>query len=113
MDHEFRTELVLRCVEAIPPGQVATYGDVAAIVGCGPRIVGTLMAQVGGGVCWWRVVNRAGRLPSRLLDDARVHWAAEGTALRGDAPLPDMARARVDVARLDANWRTATAELTQ
>jgi alkylated DNA nucleotide flippase Atl1 len=58
MDDDY-AELVLSVVEQIPPGQVATYGDIAEIVGRGgPRQVGHVMALLGGGVPWWRVVRR-------------------------------------------------------
>jgi methylated-DNA-protein-cysteine methyltransferase-like protein len=48
----------------IPPGRVATYGQIAAIEGrCTPRMVGYAMAAVpaGSGVPWHRVINSAGR----------------------------------------------------
>ena len=44
---------ILDLVEAIPPGRVMTYGDVAGVVGRGgPRQVGTAMARWGGAVPW-------------------------------------------------------------
>ena len=67
MDDDY-AELVLSVVERIPPGQVATYGDIAEIVGRGgPRQVGHVMALWGGGVPWWRVVRADGR-PARSLE---------------------------------------------
>lgn len=42
-------EAVLRVVEAIPPGRVATYGMIARAVGTGPRVVGRIMHDWGGG----------------------------------------------------------------
>ena len=51
-------ELVLSTVEQIPPGQVASYGDIAELVGVGgPRLVGRVMSLHGSGVPWWRVVR--------------------------------------------------------
>lgn len=44
MDEE-RVEQVLQVVEQIPPGRVATYGDIAAVVGESPRWVGRVMAE--------------------------------------------------------------------
>ena len=35
-------EVVLRVVEEIPEGRVATYGMIARAVGTGPRVVGGL-----------------------------------------------------------------------
>ena len=44
MDEDY-AELVLSVVEQIPPGRVATYGDIAEMVGRGgPRQVGHVMA---------------------------------------------------------------------
>src|SRR5699024_12243572 len=42
-------ERVLRVVEAIPPGQVAAYGEIGAIVGVGPRLVGRILRTWGAG----------------------------------------------------------------
>ena len=36
-------EAVLRVVEEIPEGRVATYGMIARAVGTGPRVVGRIM----------------------------------------------------------------------
>lgn len=78
MDPELRTELVLRVVETIPAGRVASYGTVAEVVGAGPRQVAAVMASWGGAVPWWRVTRVDGTLPPRLLPEARSHWEAEG-----------------------------------
>ena len=95
MDDEY-AELVLSVVERIPPGQVATYGDIAEIVGRGgPRQVGHVMAQWGGGVPWWRVVRADGR-PARNLEVSGLRLLkADKTPLKGDRV--DMARARFRV----------------
>ena len=75
MDEDY-AELVLSAVEQIPPGRVATYEDIAEIVGRGgPRQVGHVMAQFGGGVPWWRVVRADGR-PARSLEAAGIEVAA-------------------------------------
>lgn len=57
---ETLTELVLRAVELVPPGRLVSYGDVAALLGTGPRQVGAVMAREGHGVQWWRVTNASG-----------------------------------------------------
>jgi alkylated DNA nucleotide flippase Atl1 len=92
MDDDY-AELVLSVVEQIPPGQVATYGDIAEIVGRGgPRQVGQVMALLGGGVPWWRVVRADGR-PARGLEESGLRLLkADQTPLRGDRV--DMERAR-------------------
>lgn len=51
-------------VAAIPPGSVASYGEVAARAGMprGARLVGRALAQCPAAVPWHRVVNAAGRI---------------------------------------------------
>jgi len=92
MDEDY-AELVLSAVEQIPPGLVATYKDIADIVGRGgPRQVGHVMAQFGGGVPWWRVVRADGR-PARSLEERGLRLLrADQTPIKGDRV--DMARAR-------------------
>jgi alkylated DNA nucleotide flippase Atl1 len=92
MDEDY-AELVLSAVEQIPPGRVATYKDIAEIVGRGgPRQVGHVMAKFGGGVPWWRVVRADGR-PARSLEQRGLTLLrADQTPIKGDRV--DMARAR-------------------
>ena len=92
MDEDY-AELVLSAVEHIPPGRVATYKDIAEIVGRGgPRQVGNVMAKFGGGVPWWRVVRADGR-PARSLEERGLKLLrADQTPIKGDRV--DMARAR-------------------
>jgi alkylated DNA nucleotide flippase Atl1 len=74
---------VLDVVEAIPPGQVMSYGDVAEYLGeAGPRQVGRVMALWGGGVPWWRVVHADGSLLAGHERAAVARYRAEGTPLR-------------------------------
>ena len=76
-------ERVLTAVEAIPPGQVCAYSDIAELLGQGgPRQVGRVMAQYGGAVAWWRVVRADGSLPPSHDVDARPYYLEEGTPLR-------------------------------
>jgi len=83
-DAEAYVEAVLRVVEQIPPGRVASYGDVALAVGRGgPRQVGQVMSRYGGTVSWWRVVRGDGRPVRGLEDEALRRLRAEGTPLRG------------------------------
>ena len=75
-------EAVLAVVDDIPRGCVATYGDVAAILGSrGARAVGQVMARYGSDVPWWRVVRAGGRPPAGHAASARPHNEAEGTPL--------------------------------
>jgi alkylated DNA nucleotide flippase Atl1 len=93
------SELVLTVVEQIPPGQVATYGDIAEIVGRGgPRQVGNVMARFGRGVPWWRVVRADGR-PARSLEERGLRLLkADKTPLKGDRVDLAQARFRIDEA---------------
>lgn len=60
---EFQTA-VLRVVRLIPPGRVASYGQVAAYIGTprAARQVGWVMRSLEGtpDFPWWRVLNNAG-----------------------------------------------------
>ena len=97
MDEEY-TELVLSLVEHIPPAQVATYGDIAEMVGRGgPRQVGHVMAKFGDGVPWWRVVRADGR-PARGLEERGLRLLkSDKTPIKGDRV--DLARARFKTAQ--------------
>ncbi|MEU9555947.1 MGMT family protein [Streptomyces fumanus] len=97
-------ERVLDATEAIPPGRVMTYGDVAEWLGeGGPRQVGRVMSLYGGGVPWWRVVRADGvLLPGHELE-ALARYREEGTPLKeanraaeDHLPRIDMRRARWD-----------------
>jgi len=92
---------VLDLAEAIPPGRVMSYGDVAGHLGRGgPRQVGRAMALWGGGVPWWRVVRADGSLLAGHQREAIRHYCAEGTPMRcagdGRPGRVDMRRARWD-----------------
>ena len=74
--------LVLEIVDAIPPGRVLSYGDIAAMLGTrAARAVGTVMARSGGVHPWWRVVRSGGHPPRGLENEARPHYDAESTPL--------------------------------
>jgi len=88
---------VLDVVDAIPPGQVMSYGDIAEYLGAGgPRQVGRVLASYGGGVTWWRVIHADGTPPPGHEAAALKHYLAEGTPLRSARPpvRVDMRRAR-------------------
>lgn len=58
-------ELIYDTVRMIPPGRVATYGQIARIVGsCSAQMIGFALAALpeGNDVPWQRVVNRFGRV---------------------------------------------------
>jgi alkylated DNA nucleotide flippase Atl1 len=82
MDESY-IELVLSTVEQIPPGQVASYGDIAELVGIGgPRQVGRVMSLHGGGVPWWRVVRSDGRPVRGIEGRALELLRRDGTPLQ-------------------------------
>jgi|TARA_Y100000780_G_scaffold142079_1_gene128335 methylated-DNA-protein-cysteine methyltransferase-like protein len=62
-----RHQTIYEVVKTIPVGVVATYGQVAAIVGCGPRLVGYALASLPAGmdVPWQRVINSQGKISTR------------------------------------------------
>ena len=91
---------VLDTVEAIPPGCVMSYGDIAEYLGRGgPRQVGRVLATSGGAVPWWRVIHADGSLLTGHERAALGHYRAEGTPLRTSA---DGTSYRVDMRH--ARW---------
>jgi alkylated DNA nucleotide flippase Atl1 len=100
VDSEDYVETVLQVVESIPAGRVMSYGAIAEYVGRGgPRQVGAVMAAYGGSVPWWRVVRADGTPPLCDTGEARTHYLAEATPLRGRL---DAGSTRVDMPA--ASW---------
>lgn len=77
-------ERVAAAVAAIPPGTVATYGEVAVEAGHAgaSRAVGNVLQSVGG-LPWWRVVTASGRLVPGLEERHARLLRAEGVAVEG------------------------------
>lgn len=76
---------ILDVVEAIPPGQVLSYGEVAARAGVGsPRLVGRVLAAYGGEVPWHRVLRADGTVARHLRHRQLALLRAEGVAVVGD-----------------------------
>ncbi|GAA1208018.1 MGMT family protein [Rhodoglobus aureus] len=74
---------VLAVVDAIPAGQVMTYGDVAATIGSrAARAVGTVMARYGSEFTWWRVIRAGGHPPVCHEDQALSYYEHESTPLK-------------------------------
>jgi methylated-DNA-protein-cysteine methyltransferase related protein len=87
-------EYVRALVAAIPPGRVATYGDLAAAAGLSSaRTVGWIMRTDAGGLPWHRVVPASGRPAPHLARRQLALLAVEG------CPLAD---SRIDLLR--ARW---------
>jgi len=85
-------ERVYALVEQIPPGRVATYGQVAALLGIsrGARAVGWALRALGesraAAVPWHRVVGAGGRISLRAGSGPvvqRRRLRAEGVRFRG------------------------------
>jgi alkylated DNA nucleotide flippase Atl1 len=104
-------ERVLRAVECVPSGQVATYGQIGAVVGIGARQVGRILATEGAPVPWWRIVNARGRFPTALARRALSEWRREGTPIDEDVPAVRIGEARVELGALARAWRVACADL--
>ena len=79
---------VLNLVDAIPSGRVATYGQIARLIGRpkNARLVGKILSQselYGGKHPCHRVVNAAGRLAPGWEDQEHLLWA-EGVGLKAN-----------------------------
>ncbi len=110
MDEEL-VERILLAVEQVPTGRVVSYGDLAELVGSGPRLVGRVMSLYGSNVTWWRVTSSYGDLPEHLREEARARWADEGIAWKPNGLGCRIARHRADLARLADDYERATTHL--
>jgi methylated-DNA-protein-cysteine methyltransferase-like protein len=75
---------VAQVLAGLRPGDVVTYGEVAAEAGYpgAARAVGRILSTSGGAYPWWRVVAANGRLvPGHEVEHAR-RLAAEGIEVR-------------------------------
>ena len=104
-------ERVLRAVELVPPGRVVTYGDLAELVGTGPRLVGRIMGTWGSSVPWWRVVNANGDLPDFHLKRAHEEWVLERIAIKPSGKGCRIRQHRADLVDLATRWEKAVADL--
>lgn len=80
-DFERRVQAVLN---ALVPGDLVTYGEVAAEAGYpgAARAVGNLLRRCDG-LPWWRVVTSTGRLVPGHEDEQARRLAREGVHLAG------------------------------
>ncbi len=90
--YDARTERILARIRRIPPGRVATYGEIDRRA---PRMVGRVLSLVQEDVPWHRVVRADGSLAkgARQRDLLRQ----EGVPMRGDRV--DLRRAASRAAR--------------
>ena len=79
------TDAVIATIEAIPRGEISTYGEVAQESGYpgAARAVGNLLRTVPG-LPWWRVITSTGRLvPDKEGEHARLLRAEGVSVMRG------------------------------
>lgn len=78
------TAAVVAVVRTLPPGQVMTYGEVAAEAGSpgAARAVGTVLRR-SEGLAWWRIVAASGRVNPHAVAEAARRLRAEGVDVRG------------------------------
>ncbi|MBC8365037.1 MAG: MGMT family protein [Actinobacteria bacterium] len=76
-------EAIGRVLDALGPGEVVTYGEVAVEAGFpgAHRAVGRFL-RTHEGHPWWRVVTTTGRLVPGLEADQARRLAAEGVVVR-------------------------------
>jgi methylated-DNA-protein-cysteine methyltransferase related protein len=76
-------QAVVAVIQSLGPGEVVTYGEVAAEAGFpgAARAVGRLLATSDDDLPWWRVVTTTGRLvPGHEVEHA-ARLRAEGVAV--------------------------------
>lgn len=91
-----QVETVRALVGSIPPGRVATYGDIACAAGLSsPRIVGWIMRTDAADLPWHRVIRASGRPAPHLASGQLELLRAEGVlAADGRVPLTGEASVR-------------------
>ncbi|MQA12255.1 MAG: DNA methyltransferase [Pseudonocardiaceae bacterium] len=94
MDEQLH-ERVRDVVSEIPEGNVASYGDVAALAGApSPRLVGRILAEDGHDLPWHRVLRTNGTPAPHLVREQLARLRAEGVLADGE---------RIDMRRY--RWR--------
>lgn len=88
-EHERLYARIYALVRQIPRGKVATYGQIAEIVGdCTARVVGYAMAACPDDVPWQRVINAQGKVSPRAdswgTEVQRVRLEEEGIVFGPD-----------------------------
>jgi methylated-DNA-protein-cysteine methyltransferase related protein len=91
---EATVERVRAVVCAIPPGQVRSYGEVAAEAGLNSaRLVGRILADDGHDLPWHRVVRANGTFAPHIAAEQAARLRVEGV-LATDGRLPPEHRPR-------------------
>jgi alkylated DNA nucleotide flippase Atl1 len=78
-------ERILDMVATVPAGNVATYGDIAAMAGTpSPRLVGRVLAEMADETTPWHRILRADGTPAaHLRDEQCARLRREGVAVTG------------------------------
>ena len=78
-------EKVEAAVADLQPGEVATYGEIAAQAGSpgAARAVGNVLAG-SRGLPWWRVISATGRLVPGMETEHAARLTAEGVPVEGN-----------------------------
>ncbi|SFQ17382.1 Alkylated DNA nucleotide flippase Atl1, participates in nucleotide excision repair, Ada-like DNA-binding domain [Amycolatopsis arida] len=77
-------ERVRELVAAVPPGKVATYGDIAALAGAStPRLVGRVLSEDGLDLPWHRILRANGTPAPHLARRQLELLRAEGVLADG------------------------------
>ncbi|AWK73321.1 DNA methyltransferase [Rhodococcus oxybenzonivorans] len=80
---EEQVERVRELVASIPPGRVATYGDIATAAGLSsPRTVGWIMRTDSADLPWHRVLGAGGRPAEHLARRQIAKLELEGVPVR-------------------------------
>ncbi|OZM75178.1 DNA methyltransferase [Amycolatopsis antarctica] len=84
MDEELH-ERVREVVAAVPPGKVATYGDIAALAGApSPRMIGRILNEDGADIPWHRVLRANGTPAPHIAREQLARLRAEGVLAEGE-----------------------------
>ena len=98
---EDRRARIVRCIRALPPGKVSSYGEIAKAAGWtgAARQVVRILRQIQG-LPWHRVVGAGGaiKLPGESGAEQRFRLRMEGVTFRG---------ARVDMKRHEFQFAKA------
>jgi len=83
MDEELH-ERVREIIASIPPGRVASYGDIAAQAGAStPRLIGRILSEDGHDLPWHRVLRANGTPAPHLLHTQLELLRTEGVLADG------------------------------
>jgi methylated-DNA-protein-cysteine methyltransferase-like protein len=78
-------EKVRAIIAAIPPGSVASYGDVAMLARApSPRLVGRILSEDGHDLPWHRVLRADGTPAPHLVREQLALLRAEGVLADGE-----------------------------